>query len=378
MKYYIIAGEASGDLHAANLVRSIKMYDSSALIRGWGGEKMQAEGADIVVQYKDIAYIGYAAVILNLRRILRLMEQCKQDIVEWNPDVVILVDYPGFNLKIAEFAHNKGFRVYYYIAPKIWAWKGHRIEQIKQFVNKVYSILPFEVDFYRKHNYPIDYVGNPLLDSLERTLKKDQPRSEFISRYQLTGKPIIAILPGSRKQEISSLLPTMLSVAERFPNYELVISGAPGIESAYYQQFTKSNRFKIVFGDTYQLVLHSDAALVASGTATLETALIGTPQVVCYKLGGGILAYIVGKIVFRKIKYVSLVNLILDTLCVTELLQHHFNHKQLVMELAKIITGGINRQKMLTDYANLREILGKPGASERAAQNIVNSLQEQS
>jgi lipid-A-disaccharide synthase len=236
--------------------------------------------------------------------------------------------------------------------------------------------LPFEVDFYKKHNYPIHYVGNPLLDSLERTLQKNQPRAEFMAKYHLTGKPMIAILPGSRKQEIKSLLPTMLSVADTFPDHELVISGAPGIDTEFYQQFSQLSNFKIVFGDTYQLVLHSEAALVASGTATLETALIGTPQVVCYKLGGGILAYIVGRIVFRKIKFVSLVNLILDRLCVTELLQHQFNKSRLIKELRQIVAGGGQRKKMLNDYAELRQMIGKAGASERAAQNIVASFTE--
>lgn len=375
MKYYIIAGEASGDLHAANLIRSLKIFDPEATIRGLGGDLMASEGAEIITNYKNISYIGYAAVIKNLGRILKLMDNCKKDIIEWNPDVVILVDYPGFNLKIAKFIHNKGFKVYYYISPKIWAWKERRINAIKQYVDKVYSILPFEVDFYKKHNYPINYVGNPLLDSLSRTLNKTQTREEFITKHQLTGKPIVALLPGSREQEIKALLPTMLSVVSLFPEYEFVISGGPGITTIFYHQFLNSENVKIVFSETYQILLHAEAALVASGTATLETALIETPQVVCYKLGGGRLAYIVGKIVFRKIKFVSLVNLILGKLSVTELLQHHFNSKTLANELKKIIVGGEGRERILNDYKTLKQIVGQPGASERAAQNIVETLE---
>ncbi|MDY0280034.1 MAG: lipid-A-disaccharide synthase [Salinivirgaceae bacterium] len=375
MKYYVIAGEASGDLHAANLIRSLKMYDPDATIRGWGGDMMKSEGAEIVANYKNMAYMGYAAVIKNLRRILQLMEECKKDIVAWNPDVVILVDYPGFNLKIAKFTHSKGFKTYYYIAPKIWAWKGHRIKAIKKYIDNVYSILPFEIDFYKKHNYSINYVGNPLLDSLTRTLNRNQTASEFIDQYKLSGKPIIALLPGSRKQEIKALLPTMASIANKFPNHEFVISGAPGIDTSFYDQISNLQSFKIIFADTYQLLLHAEAALVASGTATLEAALIGTPQVVCYKLGGGRLAHFVGKIIFRKIKYVSLVNLILGKLSVTELLQHHFNKKELTTELQYIIKGGKTRTTMLNDYSTLQQTIGKPGASERAAQNIIETLQ---
>ncbi len=374
MRYYIIAGEASGDLHAANLIHSLKKVDKEAQIRGMGGDKMVAEGADIWNNYKNTAYMGYVNVIMNLRSILNLMEQCKQDIQQWNPDVVILVDYPGFNLKIAEFAHNAGFKVYYYIAPKIWAWKGYRIKEIKKYVHKLYSILPFEVDFYKKHNYPINYVGNPVLDNIARTLDRNQQRNDFITKHKLSGKSIIAVLPGSRKQEIKSLLPTMCAIAGQYPNYEFVISGAPGIETEYYNKFTKLQKHKVVFNDTYQLVYHSEAALVASGTATLETALIGTPQVVCYKIGGGIFTYAIGKIVFRKIGFVSLVNLILGKLCVTELLQHQFNKRRLNSELQKIVKGGENRQNMLAQYKQLREIMGEPGASDRAAQNIVGSL----
>ncbi len=376
MKYYIIAGEASGDLHAANLIHSLKKIDKYAQIRGMGGDKMLAEGADIWNHYKNTAYMGYKAVIMNIRQILKIMEQCKQDVLQWNPDVVILVDYPGFNLKIAKFGFNAGFKVYYYIAPKIWAWKGYRIKSIKKYVHKLYSILPFEVEFYEKHNYPITYVGNPVLDNIERTLNKEEPFNDFIKKHNLSGKPIISLLPGSRKQEIKSLLPTMCAIAEKYPTHEFVISGAPGIEKEYYKQFAKRTKHAVVFNDTYQLLLHSEAALIASGTATLETALIGTPQVVCYKVGGGIFAYAIGKFVFRKIGFISLVNLIMGKLCVTELLQQQFNKKRLHKELKKIVAGGTNRQKMLLQYKQLLDVMGKAGASDRAAQNIVDSLTE--
>lgn len=374
MKYYIIAGEASGDLHASNLIHFIKKFDQEAQIRGIGGDKMQAAGAQIWKHYKNTAFMGYSAVIRNLRRILKLLTDCKKDIEIWNPDVVILVDYPGFNLKIAKFAHTKQYKVCYYISPKIWAWKQHRIKQIKKYVDTMYSILPFEVDFYKKHNYEVTYVGNPVLDNIERTLDKNQHFTDFVEKHKLQSKPIIALLPGSRLQEIQSLLPTMSSVADNFSNHQIVIAAAPGVAPNFYKHITKNSNISIVHDDTYQLVKHSQAAVVASGTATLETALAGTPQVVCYKVGGGALSYALGKIVFNKIKYVSLVNLILDRQCVTELLQHRFNKKQLIKEIKQILPESNERKEMLSQYKQLRNILGEPGASERTAQNIVESL----
>ena len=373
MRYYIIAGEASGDLHASNLVDAIKKIEPNAEFRGLGGDKMKDAGVQLVLHYKQTAYMGYVAVLMNLRKILGFMKLCKKDIQQYNPDAVILVDYPGFNLKIAEFAHQLNYRVLYYISPKIWAWKTYRVKQIKKYVDLMLSILPFEVDFYKKHNYNVEYTGNPVLDNIVKTLDRNQKRDSFISKYSLSGKPIIALLPGSRKQEIKSLLPTMIKLANSFPDYETVVSAAPGIEESFYEKFLKSTDIKIIFNDTYQLLLHSEAAAVSSGTATLETALIGTPQVVCYKVEGGFFTFLLSKIVIKS-KYISLVNLILNKLCVTEMIQQQFNLKSLTSEIQQLLYNPDKRTAMLNDYSKLMEIMGKPGALENAAIKIVGYM----
>ena len=375
MKYYIIAGEASGDLHGSNLIKSLKLKDENVEIRFWGGDLMKAQGGTLIKHYQELAFMGFLTVLLNLRTIFRNIKFCKNDIKEFNPDLIILIDYPGFNLRIAEFAHNSGFKVYYYISPKIWAWKQSRIKKIKKFIDKMYVIFPFEKEFYNKLNYDVDFQGNPLVDALENRKGKNETFSEFISKNNLEDKPIISLLAGSRKQEIKMILPEMLKMLEFYNDYQFVIAGAPSIEIDFYKQFVNDERLKIIFNQTYQIVQQSDAALVTSGTATLETALLSTPQVVCYKFKGGKYAYLLGK-KFLKVKYVSLVNLIMNNEVIKELIQHNLNIKNLKIELDNILFDKQYRQKMLDNYKTLKNKMGKSGASDRVAELIVNSLKE--
>lgn len=363
MKYYIIAGEASGDLHASNLIKELKTKDSRAEIRAWGGDLMQAQGATIVKHYRDLAFMGFAEVIMNLRSILSNLNQCKKDILEYQADALIFVDYPGFNLRIAQWAHKQGLKVIYYISPQIWAWKKNRVFQIKKYVDQMIVILPFEKDFYAKYDYPVSYVGHPLLDALP-TVKQNQ--EEFIKKYRLKDKPIIALLPGSRKQEIKKMLNIMLSQMENFLDYQFVIAGAPSIEDDFYSQLTKGKQVAIIKDNTHQLLLHSHAALVTSGTATLETALLQIPEVVCYK--GNRISYEIAKRIID-IKYISLVNLIMAKEVVKELIQHELSKDHLKKELEKIISGS-HRDRILKDYSELKDTLGSGGASMRAAQII--------
>ncbi|MBE9467674.1 MAG: lipid-A-disaccharide synthase [Bacteroidetes bacterium] len=375
MKYYIIAGEASGDLHGSNLIKSLKLKDENAEIRFWGGNLMKAQGGTLIKHYNELAFMGFITVLLNLKTIFKNIKFCKNDIKEFNPDVIILIDYPGFNLRIAEFAHNSGFKVYYYISPKIWAWKQSRIKTIKKFIDKMYVIFPFETEFYNKFNYKVDFQGNPLVDALENREGKNETFSEFISKNNLEDKPIISLLAGSRKQEIKMILPEMLKMLEFYNDYQFVIAGAPGIKKEFYQQFIKDEKVKIIFDQTYQIVQQSDAALVTSGTATLETALLSTPQVVCYKFKGGKYAYLLGE-KFLKVKYISLVNLIMNNEVIKELIQHNLNTNNLKIELDNILFDKTYRQKMLDNYKSLKNNMGKSGASDRVAGLIYKSLQK--
>lgn len=374
MKYYLIVGEASGDLHASNLMRSLKIHDKNAEFRFFGGDLMQAVGGTLVKHYKDMAYMGFIPVLLHLRTIFRNMNLCKSDIVEWKPDVLILIDYPGFNLKIAKYIkEHTDIPVYYYISPKIWAWKEYRIKDIKRDIDKMLSILPFEIDFYRKHNYPISYVGNPSVDSVtEYLLNNPSDRSSFIKDNGLTDKPIVAILAGSRKQEIRDNLTRMMEVARSYPDYQFVVAGAPGISQDYYKQYITPDT-NIVFSQTYRLLQHSVAAMVTSGTATLETALFGVPQVVCYYMSAGKLVSCLRKL-FLKVKYISLVNLITGEETVRELVADEMSISNLNQEFAAILPGGTKRESVLKGYSELKRILGDPGASEKAAEVIVESL----
>lgn len=376
MKYYLIVGEASGDLHASNLMKALKEADASAEFRFVGGDLMAAVGGTCVKSYKDMAYMGFIPVLLHLRTIFRNMDYCKGDIVSWNPDVLILVDYPGFNLKIAEYirAHTR-IPIYYYISPKIWAWKEYRIKNIKRDVDELFSILPFEVDFYRKHQYPIHYVGNPCVDAVSAFLdSKKTDFQGFVRKHGLTDKPIVALLAGSRKQEIKDNLTRMIAASKDFPDYQFVVAGAPGIEPDFYRNYMDEHT-QIVFGETYSLLQHATAALVTSGTATLETALFRVPQVVCYYTAAGKLVSFLRKHIL-KVKYISLVNLIAGKEVVTELVADGMTVPNIEKELRAILPSGGQRMRMLEDYDRLIAILGAPGASGRAAEQIVQLLRE--
>lgn len=366
MKYYLIAGEASGDLHGANLMKALKTEDTAAEFRYFGGDKMQAEGGALVKHYADMAFMGFTEVLLNLRTIFRNLKTCKADLLAYQPDVLILIDFPGFNLKIAEFAKQHGIKVCYYISPKVWAWNQKRVLKIKRIVDHMFCILPFEVDFYKEWGMEVDYVGNPLLDEISLF----KPNDEFRAQNQLTEKPIVALLPGSRKQEIERLLPVMLSVANDFADCQFVIAAAPTFNAAYYHQFTGENKVALVFGQTYDLLYNAQAAIVASGTATLETALFKVPQVVVYK--GGTISIAIARLLV-KIRFISLVNLIVDRKIVTELIQEDCS-KEKVGEELKLILSGEGRNKMLNDYKDLHQLMGKAGASEKTAKLIVKYL----
>jgi lipid-A-disaccharide synthase len=365
MKYYIIAGEASGDLHGSNLIREIIKKDPQADIRAWGGDMMRDAGATVVKHYKDLAFMGFAEVVANLRTILGNMSFCKKDIKDFNPDAVIFIDYPGFNLNIARWCKDKGYKTIYYISPQVWAWKEGRVKGIRRNVDHMIVILPFEKAFYEKHHYHTDYVGHPLLDAL--STREAPSREAFCTEHDLDSRPIIALLPGSRRQEIKAMLPIMASLVKDYPQYQWVLAAAPSQSRDFYRSIIGSLPIKIIAGETYAILSLAHAALVTSGTATLETALIGTPQVVCYK--GNPISYIIGRMVV-KVKYISLVNLIADDAVVTELIQGDLNTARLHYEFRRIIDG-VSREKMIQDYENIRHILGDGGASQRAASLVI-------
>jgi len=369
MKYYIIAGEASGDLHGSNLMKSLFQEDSNAEIRFWGGDLMEKVGGTLVKHYRDLAFMGFAEVILNLKTIVGNIKKCKKDIAVFNPDVIIFIDYPGFNMRIAEWAKKRGIKTHYYISPQIWAWKENRISAIKRDVDKMYIILPFEKDFYeKKHHFPVHFVGHPLIDAIKN--REVSAEDNFRRENNLNEKPIIALLPGSRKQEITKMLSVMLSVVKDFTDYQFVIAGAPSQDFSFYQTFLKNENVHFISNKTYDLLSISHAALVTSGTATLETALFKVPEVVCYK--GSWVSYQIAKRVIT-LKYISLVNLIMDREVVKELIQDEFNTANLKIELQKIL----NREKrtqIFKDYQELEHLLGGEGASEKTAKLIVNDL----
>lgn len=371
MKYYLIAGEASGDLHGSNLMKALFKLDPQAEFRFWGGDLMQQVGGTLVKHYRELAFMGFVEVIANLNTIFKNIKHAKKDIEAFQPDAIIFIDYPGFNFRIMKWAKQQGFATHYYISPQIWAWKENRIKAIKKDVDEMYVILPFEKEFYEhKHHFPVHFVGHPLLDAIEN--RKEIRESEFITQHQLADKPIIALLPGSRKQEITKMLGTMLKVTKDFPEYQFVIAGAPSQESDAYEQFLKKNRVSLVMNATYDLLSVAQAALVTSGTATLETALFDVPEVVCYK--GSAISYQIAKRVIQ-LDYISLVNLIMDKEVVKELIQADFQEKKLRQELQKILSEA-PRKKMLEDYKHLREKLGGSGASQETARLIVNSLKQ--
>ena len=377
MKYYLIVGEASGDLHASNLMKAIKEVDSSAEFRFFGGDLMSAVGGERVKHYRELAYMGFIPVLMHLRTIFSNMSLCKKDIVQWSPDVLILVDYPGFNLSIAEYVHkNTDIPVYYYISPKIWAWKEHRIKNIKRDVDELFSILPFEIDFFeKKHDYKINYIGNPCVDAVDAFLRNSpETREEFIKRNNIPDKPVVALLAGSRKQEITANLPLMLEAMKGYPDYQPVIAGAPGIDKDFYKPYLEEGAC-IVFGETYDILNNSHAALVTSGTATLEAGIFRVPQVVCYATPMARL-YSWLKKHFLKVKFVSLVNLVADKEVVRELVAADMTIENVKAELGKILADGKERKTMLKEYDRMLEILGEAGAAQRAARKIVALLKE--
>lgn len=377
MKYYLIVGEASGDLHASHLMTALRREDPQAEFRFFGGDLMAvASGCAPVKHYRDLAYMGFIPVLLHLRAIFANMTFCKQDIVKWQPDALILVDYPGFNLSIAKYIHARTrIPVYYYIAPKIWAWKEFRIKNIKRDVDELFSILPFEVDFFEgKHQYPIHYVGNPTQDEVAAfRASYRETRSNFFERNSLQAKPVIALLAGSRKQEIKDNLPDMIQAASTFGGYQLVLAGAPGIDDDYYRAYIGNAEVKVVFDQTYELLSHADAALVTSGTATLETALLRVPQVVCYHTPVGRVAAFLKRHIL-KVKYISLVNLIAGREVVRELVADTMKVEQIKAELGRILTDEGWRREMLAGYDDVSRRLGEPGAPAKAARLIRSML----
>ncbi len=373
MRYYIIAGEASGDLHASNLIKGLKAEDSQAEIRGWGGDLMREAGAEIVRHYKDTAIMGFITVLKNLGKIKANIRLCCEDIQTWNPDVVILVDYAGFNLRIARFAKNAGLKVFYYISPKLWAWNTGRVKKIKKYVDRMYTIFPFETEFYRQYGYTVQYGGNPLVDAITERSFREETFEAFVQAHRLTGKPIIALLAGSRKQELKYVLPVMLRMTGHFPEYEFVIAGAPSMTDADYAPYVGDLPVRILYGETYRLLGQAKAALVTSGTATLETALLRVPQVVCYSGEGGRLSYFLFKHLV-KVKYISLVNLIFGGEVVKELMMQHLSEKNVLNELSRILYSERDREKMLRNYDEVIRRLGAPGASGRFARMMVKDL----
>jgi lipid-A-disaccharide synthase len=374
MKYYLIAGEASGDLHASNLMRGIQEKDPQADFRYFGGDLMQSVDGTLVQHYKDLAFMGFIPVLKNLGTIFRKMDFCQKDIQDYHPDVVILIDYPGFNLKIAKHVKTKlNIPVFYYISPKIWAWKTYRIRSIRKYVDRMLCILPFEIDFYKKHNYKIDYVGNPTVDAIANRECADETFGEFIEQFGLPDKPIIALLAGSRKQEIKDNLPTMLEASSVYSDYQLVIAGAPGIDWDHYKQYTEGKSVSVVQNQTYRLLKQASAALVTSGTATLETGLLRVPQAVCYKVPVKHISSFVFKHFFS-CPYISLVNLIANKTVVQELFGVDFSEEKIKNELNKLLNDSVYRQNMLDRYDEMITVLGKPGASSQAAEVIVNAL----
>lgn len=368
MKYYLIVGEASGDLHASNLMQGIKNTDPQADFRFFGGDLMAEKGGKLVKHYRSMSFMGFWEVLVNLRQVAKNLRFCKKDIAQFNPDAVILVDYPGFNLRIAKFAKQLDYKVFYYISPKVWAWKSSRVKALKKYVDKLLIIFPFEIEYFKQRGIDAVYCGNPLIDTLDSA-----KNPEFRKQSSLSEKPIIAVLAGSRAQEIKHNLSIMLGMASKLSNYQLVIAGAPSLDMDIYQPYILGTDVKIVFGQTQELLKHSVAAMVTSGTATLEAALLDVPEVVCYK--GSLVSILIAALVV-KVKYISLVNLIMDREVVKELIQYKLNTANLSHELFKILPGSPGREVMLQSFAELKEKLGKPGASQRFADVIVSTLKQ--
>jgi lipid-A-disaccharide synthase len=374
MKYYLVAGEASGDLHGSNLMKEIKLADTNAEFRFFGGDLMQAVGGDLVKHYREMAFMGIVDVVLNMKSINRNMKFCKTDLLQFNPDVLILIDYPGFNLRIAEFAKQNNIKVFYYISPKIWAWKEYRVEKIKRVVDRMFTIFPFETEFYRKHNFEVDYVGNPTLDSIAEFRIKALSRKEFFEKNGLDNRPVVALLAGSRVHEIKYLLPLMLEMAEQFKDFQFIIAGVNTINLEVYNKIIQNKPVKLIFGQTYDILNNAHTALVASGTATLETALFDVPQTVIYKMEGGWLVDVIFRNFVLKPIAASLPSIIVNEVIIKEFIQMKMTFANVKAEMEKLLFDENYRKKILTDYQRLKEILGHPGCSKRAAQKMVELL----
>jgi len=369
MKFYVIAGEASGDLHGSNLLKQIKSLHPDAVFRGFGGNMMQAAGMTVVRHYRDASFMGFAEVLANIRTILRLMDFCRKDILQYKPDALILIDYPGFNLRMARFAAGMGIPVFYYISPQVWAWKRSRVKQIKKYVNKMLVILPFEEAFYAGYNYKVHFVGHPLLDVIDRD--RNEAGKAFRANNGLDERPLIALLPGSRKQEIRTMLPLMLSMTGRFTDYNFVVAAAPSVGEDFYQDYIAGTYARLVSNQTYELLSQAHAAVVTSGTASLETALWGVPQVICYK--GSLVSYHIARLLVN-ISFIGLPNLIQGRAVVKELIQRDFTAENLCTELQRLISDDDYRAGILSDYSGLWNALGGKGASQRAAGQILEYL----
>lgn len=370
LKCYIIAGEASGDLHAANLMVALKEQKPGIDFRFWGGDRMKAEAPEGLVKHiRDLAFMGFVEVLINIKTILRNMKFCKEDIERYRPDVLILVDYPGFNLRIAEWAHEQGIKVHYYISPQVWAWKQSRVHKIKRFVDKMYVILPFEQEFYNRFDFDVEYVGHPLLDEFA-CFGTSGLAGDFRKRNELDERPILAILPGSRRQEVKKKLPVMMDAVKNMPDFQIVLAGAPALPESFYREIAPE--FKIVFGETYSLLSNAHTAVVTSGTATLETALFKVPEVVCYK--GSPISYMIGKQLV-KVKFISLVNLIMDREVVKELIQKDCTAEKVRKELNELIHNKEYRSRVLSDYDELQNLLGEGGASANVARSLLKTIQ---
>ena len=375
MRYYIIAGEASGDLHGSNLIKGIREIDSSAQIRCWGGDLMKEAGAELVKHYKEGAIMGFVEVVANLGKLAKNLNDCKNDIINHNPDVVVLIDYPGFNFRIAKFAKERGMRVFYYIAPKVWAWKEKRVHKLKKYVDRLFIIFPFEIEYFKKWGIDAIYRGNPLLDSVDNHSSSEESKEAFEQRCGIgSAEKTVALLAGSRRSEIKYLLPRMMQVAGRYPEYRFLMACAPSMEREFYEGIigNKCSNIKLLFGETYSILRHSDAAIISSGTASLEAALIGVPQVVCY--GGNEISYQIARSVV-KLKYISLANLIMDKGLFKELIQHDCTPQKISAELDNLLGNSAYREKMLADYMDVRNILGGKGASAKVASAMIEELE---
>ena len=371
MRYFIVAGEASGDLHGSNLVKELLIEDRDAEIVCWGGDLMESAGTKLLMHYRNTAFMGFLVILKNLKAVFYNISLCKNQVAEYKPDVLILIDYPAFNLRIAKFAKESGIKVFYYISPKFWAWREKRVMKIKKYVDRMFIIFPFETGFYSKYGIPVEYMGNPLVDEIDRKISSIPARSEILEILQLEDIPVIGILPGSRKDEIKSILPQIIRIVRDFPRYQFVIAGVSNIPEELYRNIVGDTNIKIVIDRTYELLKVSEAALVKSGTSTLEAALFNTPQVVCYK--GDFFSMLIARILIR-VKFISLVNLIAGSEVVKELLGYSLNRNNLVKELSLIIEGGQKREKMLSDYKILMEKLGPAGASRRIAKSMVQEM----